>query len=128
MSWRTVPAFIVGVLATLAASLVVLCRGPARAGSALTGRIWPPGQSAIHGGQVHMVIGNPLLTTGLTRDESRGRLVAIACRARPPSQRLRLSSRHSSVRDNVFNHPERTRGIPARRGCSFELGQPVRLC
>ena len=39
MSWRTVPAFIVGVLATLAASLVVLCRGPARADSAVTGRI-----------------------------------------------------------------------------------------
>ena len=69
MSWRTVPAFIAGVLATLAASLVVLCRGPARAGSALTGRIWPPGQSAIHGGQVHMVIGNPLLTTGLTHHD-----------------------------------------------------------
>ena len=39
MSWRTVPAFIGGVLATLAASLVVLCRGPARADSAVTGRI-----------------------------------------------------------------------------------------
>ena len=39
MSWRTVPAFIVGVLATLAASLVVLCRGPARADSAVTGWI-----------------------------------------------------------------------------------------
>ena len=39
MSWRMVPAFIGGVLATLAASLVVLCRGPARADSAVTGRI-----------------------------------------------------------------------------------------
>jgi len=39
VSWRTVPAFIGGVLATLAASLVVLCRGPARADSAVTGRI-----------------------------------------------------------------------------------------
>jgi 1-acyl-sn-glycerol-3-phosphate acyltransferase len=39
VSWRTVPAFTVGVLATLAAALAVLCRGPARADSAVTGRI-----------------------------------------------------------------------------------------
>jgi 1-acyl-sn-glycerol-3-phosphate acyltransferase len=39
VSWRTVPAFITGVLATLAAALVVLCRGPARADSAATDRI-----------------------------------------------------------------------------------------
>ena len=37
-----------------------------------TGRIWPPGQSAIHGGQVHMVIGNPLPTTGLTHHDIPG--------------------------------------------------------
>ncbi len=39
MSWRTVPAFIAGVLATLAAALAVLCLGPARASSAATDRI-----------------------------------------------------------------------------------------
>jgi len=39
VSWRTVPALIVGVLATLAAALAVLCRGPARASSAATDRI-----------------------------------------------------------------------------------------
>jgi hypothetical protein len=39
VSWRTVPAFTVGVLATLAAALAVLCRGPARADSAVTDRI-----------------------------------------------------------------------------------------
>jgi 1-acyl-sn-glycerol-3-phosphate acyltransferase len=39
VSWRTVPAFIAGVLATLAAALAVLCRGPARADSAATDRI-----------------------------------------------------------------------------------------
>ncbi len=38
-SWRTVPALIAGVLATLAAALVLLCRGPARAGSPATDRI-----------------------------------------------------------------------------------------
>jgi 1-acyl-sn-glycerol-3-phosphate acyltransferase len=37
--WRTVPAFIIGVLAALAAALVVLCRGPARADSPVTGQI-----------------------------------------------------------------------------------------
>jgi 1-acyl-sn-glycerol-3-phosphate acyltransferase len=31
-----------------------------------TCRIWPPGRSAIHGGQVHIVVGSPLLTSGLT--------------------------------------------------------------
>lgn len=39
MSWRTVPAFVAGVLATLAAALLVLCRGPARADSAVTDRV-----------------------------------------------------------------------------------------
>ena len=36
---REVPAFIIGVLATLAAALVALCRGPARADSPVTGHI-----------------------------------------------------------------------------------------
>ncbi len=39
VSWRTVPALIAGVLATLAAALVLLCRGSARAGSPVTDRI-----------------------------------------------------------------------------------------
>jgi hypothetical protein len=39
VSWRTVPAFLVGVLATLAAAVAVLCRGSARAGSPVTDRI-----------------------------------------------------------------------------------------
>jgi 1-acyl-sn-glycerol-3-phosphate acyltransferase len=39
MARRTVPAFVAGVLATLAASLLVWCRGPARADSAVTDRI-----------------------------------------------------------------------------------------
>jgi len=34
MSWRTVPAFAAGVLATLVAALLVRCRGPGRADSA----------------------------------------------------------------------------------------------
>jgi 1-acyl-sn-glycerol-3-phosphate acyltransferase len=39
VSWRTVPAFVAGVLATLAAALAVLCRRPARADSAAIDRI-----------------------------------------------------------------------------------------
>ncbi len=39
LSWRTVPAFAAGVLATLAAAVLVLCRGPARADSPVTDRI-----------------------------------------------------------------------------------------
>ncbi len=38
-SWRTVPTLIAGVLATLAVALVLLCRGPARADSAVTDRM-----------------------------------------------------------------------------------------
>jgi len=34
-----------------------------------TCRIWPPGRSAIHGGQVHIVVGSPLLTSGLTHHD-----------------------------------------------------------
>jgi len=37
--WRTVPALIAGVLATLAAAVAVVCRGPARADSPVTDRI-----------------------------------------------------------------------------------------
>ena len=39
VSWRTVPTFAAGVLATLAAALLVRCRGPGRADSAATDRI-----------------------------------------------------------------------------------------
>jgi len=39
VAWRTVPTFVAGVLATLAVTLVVLCRGPARADSAVTDRM-----------------------------------------------------------------------------------------
>ncbi len=39
MSWRTAPTFVAGVLATLAVALVVLCRGPSRADSAVTDRM-----------------------------------------------------------------------------------------
>ncbi len=39
MAWRTVPTFVAGVLATLAASVVVWCRGSARADSAVTDRL-----------------------------------------------------------------------------------------
>ena len=39
MSWRTVPTFAAGVLATLVISLLVWCRGPARANSAATDRM-----------------------------------------------------------------------------------------
>jgi len=34
-----------------------------------TCRIWPPGRSAIHGGRVHIVVGSPLLTSGLTHHD-----------------------------------------------------------
>ena len=37
--WRTVPTFAAGVLATLAISFLVRCRGPARADSAVTDRM-----------------------------------------------------------------------------------------
>ena len=39
MSWRTVPMFAAGALATLAVALLVWCRGAARADSALTDRM-----------------------------------------------------------------------------------------
>jgi len=39
VSWRTVPTFAAGVLATLAAALLVRCRGPGRADSAATDRM-----------------------------------------------------------------------------------------
>jgi 1-acyl-sn-glycerol-3-phosphate acyltransferase len=39
VSWHTVPTFAVGVLATLAAALIVRCRGPGRADSAATDRM-----------------------------------------------------------------------------------------
>ena len=39
MSWRTIPTFAAGVLATLAAVLIVQCRGPGRADSAVTDRV-----------------------------------------------------------------------------------------
>jgi len=39
VSWRTVPAFAAGVLATLAAALLVRCRGPGRADSPATDRM-----------------------------------------------------------------------------------------
>jgi 1-acyl-sn-glycerol-3-phosphate acyltransferase len=39
VAWRTVPAFVAGGLATLAGFLVVWCRGPARADSAVTERL-----------------------------------------------------------------------------------------
>ena len=34
-----------------------------------TCRIWPPGRAAIHGGQVRLVIGTPLPTSGLTHHD-----------------------------------------------------------
>jgi len=39
VAWRTVPTFVAGVLATVAGFVVVWCRGPARAGSAVTDRL-----------------------------------------------------------------------------------------
>ncbi len=39
VAWRTVSAFVAGVLATLAGALLVLCRGPTRADSAVTDRV-----------------------------------------------------------------------------------------
>jgi 1-acyl-sn-glycerol-3-phosphate acyltransferase len=39
VAWRTGPAFVVGGLATLAGFVVVWCRGPARADSAVTDRL-----------------------------------------------------------------------------------------
>jgi 1-acyl-sn-glycerol-3-phosphate acyltransferase len=39
VAWRTVPALVAGVLATLAGALVVRCRGPARADSPVTDRM-----------------------------------------------------------------------------------------
>jgi 1-acyl-sn-glycerol-3-phosphate acyltransferase len=39
LSWRTVPVFAAGVLASLAAALLVRCRGPGRADSAATDRM-----------------------------------------------------------------------------------------
>jgi len=39
VSWRTVPTFVAGGLATLAVALLVWCRGPARADSAVTDRM-----------------------------------------------------------------------------------------
>ena len=39
MAWRTVPTLAAGALATLASALLVLCRGPARADSAVTDRV-----------------------------------------------------------------------------------------
>jgi len=39
VSWRTVPTFAAGVLATAAIALLVWCRGPARADSAVTDRM-----------------------------------------------------------------------------------------
>jgi 1-acyl-sn-glycerol-3-phosphate acyltransferase len=39
VSWRTVPAFAAGVLATLAVALLLWCRGPGRADSAVTDRM-----------------------------------------------------------------------------------------
>ena len=39
MAWRTVPALVAGGLATLAGALVVWCRGPGRADSAVTDRV-----------------------------------------------------------------------------------------
>jgi 1-acyl-sn-glycerol-3-phosphate acyltransferase len=34
-----------------------------------TGRIWPPGRSAIYAGRVHVVAASPLQTTGLTQHD-----------------------------------------------------------
>ena len=39
MAWRTVPAFVAGVLATVAGAVVVWCRGPGRADSGVTDRL-----------------------------------------------------------------------------------------
>jgi len=39
VSWRTVPTFVAGVLATLAVTILLLCRGPARADSPVTDRM-----------------------------------------------------------------------------------------
>ncbi len=39
VSWRTVPAFVAGVLATLAVAVSLLCRGPGRADSPVTDRM-----------------------------------------------------------------------------------------
>ncbi len=39
VSWRTVPTFVAGVLATLAVAVLLLCRGPARADSPVTDRM-----------------------------------------------------------------------------------------
>jgi 1-acyl-sn-glycerol-3-phosphate acyltransferase len=48
-----------------------------------TRRIWPPGRTAIHGGQVRVMIANPLPTSGLThhdvprlRDQARSLICA----------------------------------------------------
>ena len=39
VSWRTVPTFVAGVLATLAVAVLLLCRGSARADSPVTDRM-----------------------------------------------------------------------------------------
>ena len=39
VSWRTVPAFVAGALATLAVAVLLLCRGSARADSPVTDRM-----------------------------------------------------------------------------------------
>ncbi len=51
-----------------------------------TGRIWPPGRAAIHGGQVRLTIGSPLPTSGLTHHDIPGlreQARRFICSARP---------------------------------------------
>jgi 1-acyl-sn-glycerol-3-phosphate acyltransferase len=115
MSWRTIPTFAAGVLATLAAVLIVRCRGPGRADSAVTDRmvrwwawVWlrAAGARVTVDGLEHLRAAAPCVVVS----NHQSSLDPIAhLRALPPS--LRVLARHDLFRIWLFGPALRMIGM-----------------
>ncbi len=115
MAWRTVTAFIAGVLATLAGTLLVQCRGPARAGPAVTGRVvrwWAavwlraPGARVVVDGLEHV---EPAATYVVVSNHQSNLDPMAQLRALPLS--LRVLAMHELFQIPLLGRAIRTAGI-----------------
>jgi 1-acyl-sn-glycerol-3-phosphate acyltransferase len=115
VSWHTVPTFAAGVPATLAAALIVRCRGPGRADSAVTdrmvrwcARVWlrAAGARVTAGGLEHLRAAAPCVVVS-NHQSSLDPMVHL--RALPLS--LRVLARHDLFRIWLFGPALRMIGM-----------------
>ncbi len=127
MSWRSVPTFITGVLATLAVSVLVLCRGPARADSAVTDRmvrwwatVWlrTAGARVVVQGLEHI---SPATAYVVVSNHQSNLDPIVHLRALPLS--LRVLAKRELFRIWLFGRAMRTIGMIAVDRASPDFGQ-----